>query len=138
MCRYISGTFLSFTFNLLSQPCKIRITSKLTTARPCYLNRPHANPCYLNRSVTFKIMPLDLFPRTDISTILSLQIFTLKSREAFISSFSIHLLINPCYQSDRLNVEREHQVDVWYVFFVLSVLGNRSIVVFMGVFCSSE
>jgi hypothetical protein len=35
-------------------------------------------------------------------------------------------------------MEREHQVDVWYVFFVLSVLGNRSIVVFMGVFCSRE
>jgi len=35
-------------------------------------------------------------------------------------------------------MEREHQVDVWYVFFVLSVLGNRSIVVFMGVFCSWE
>src|SRR5690554_3667324 len=35
-------------------------------------------------------------------------------------------------------MEREHQVDVWYIFFVLSVLGNSSIVVFMGVFCSRE
>lgn len=37
-----------------------------------------------------------------------------------------------------INLEREHQVDVWYVFFVLSVLGNRSIVVFMGTLCSRE
>jgi len=42
------------------------------------------------------------------------------------------------HQDNCLHMEREHQVDVWYVFFVLSVLGNRSIVVFMGVFCSRE
>jgi|GEM_PF-5359595 hypothetical protein len=32
-------------------------------------------------------------------------------------------------------MEREHQIDVWTVFFVLSVRGNRSMVVFEGIFC---
>jgi hypothetical protein len=48
------------------------------------------------------------------------------------------LCLNRLKKNCRFNMEREHQVDVWYVFFVLSVLGNRSIVVFMGVFCSRE
>lgn len=37
-----------------------------------------------------------------------------------------------------IELERGYQIDVWYVFYVLSVLGNRSIVDFMGVFCSRE
>ena len=52
------------------------------------------------------------------------------------SAFSLAALLHKhCYG---FNMKREHQVDVWYVFFVLSVLGNSSIVVFMGVFCSRE
>ena len=35
-------------------------------------------------------------------------------------------------------MERGYQIDVWSVIFVLSVRGNRSIVDFMGVFCSRE
>lgn len=40
------------------------------------------------------------------------------------------------YKRDFLHMAREDSIDVWYVFLVLSVRGNRSIAVFIGLFRS--
>jgi len=62
----------------------------------------------------------------------------LKSINPTSTAFSAILLFIPCYQYATLNVEREAHPDVWSVFFVLSVRGDRSSMVFMGYFCSRK
>ncbi|HEX5351523.1 MAG TPA: hypothetical protein VFW58_07835, partial [Trichococcus sp.] len=56
--------------------------------------QPFENNKHLNRSLQVKIMPLDLFPRTDIFTIFAHTIFTLKSKKAFISRLFRHPSLN--------------------------------------------
>lgn len=55
----------------------------------------------------------------------------------FMGIFS-QLFFNPWHQYYRLNVEREHHLNVWYVFFVFCFRGNRSILDLMGTICSRK
>ena len=80
--------------------------SQQPLVNPCYPNRPLTKHRHLNHSVMFKIMPLDLFPQTDIFTILSHRIFTFKPRKAIIYWVYTHPVLNPSYQYYHLNVAR--------------------------------
>jgi hypothetical protein len=78
-------------------------------------------------------MPLDLFSRTDIFTILTHQIFSLKSRKAFISRLFYTLTYLPltsippspralCEEKDLSNNKpynvNKNQVNTWRVHFL--------------------